>query len=73
MHMSDISCSCFHFQVLELVRNPDMIEEVLQNEDGAIDALKPKQEKPQRITGDFGGLQTTEAKIQEHGLKLSQV
>ncbi|XP_035494991.2 ubiquilin-1-like isoform X2 [Scophthalmus maximus] len=59
-------------QVLELVRNPDMIEEVLQNEDGAIDALKPKQEKPQRITGDFGGLQTTEAKIQEHGLKLSQ-
>ncbi|XP_062237797.1 ubiquilin-1-like [Platichthys flesus] len=59
-------------EVLELVRNPDKIEEVMCNEDSAIDELKPEQDNPEPINGDSDGLQKTEAKIQEHDVNLSQ-
>nr|XP_019959043.1 PREDICTED: ubiquilin-1 isoform X1 [Paralichthys olivaceus] len=55
-------------EVLELVRKPDMIEEVMRNED----ELKPEQNNPELINGDSDGFEKTEAKIQEHGLNLSQ-
>ncbi|XP_018524266.1 ubiquilin-1 [Lates calcarifer] len=59
-------------QVLELIRNPDMIEEMLRNEDRALDNLQTEQDNSETITGDSDSLQNTEAKIQGHGLKLSQ-
>lgn len=59
-------------QVLELIRNPDLIEEVMHNEDRALNNLKPEQNDPETITNDSDASQKTEAKIQEHYLKLSQ-
>ncbi|XP_041793600.1 ubiquilin-1-like [Chelmon rostratus] len=56
-------------QVLELARNPDMIEEVMHNEDRALNNLQPQQENPETITGDSDGAQKTDTK----SLKSSQV
>ncbi|XP_070761235.1 ubiquilin-1-like [Enoplosus armatus] len=56
-------------QVLELIRNPDMIEEVMNNEDRALDNVQPDQDNPDTITGDSGGLQKTDTK----SLKSSQI
>lgn len=50
-----------------------MIEEMLRNEDRALDNLQTEQDNSETITGDSDSLQNTEAKIQGHGLKLSQV
>ncbi|XP_071339242.1 ubiquilin-1-like [Trachinotus anak] len=60
-------------QVLELVRNPDLIEEVMRTEDRALNNLQPEQDNPETITGDSDGSQKTEPKIQEHSLKPSQI
>lgn len=59
--------------MLELVRNPDMIEEVIRNEHGAVNSSQPEQDNPETLSHDSNGLQKTEAKTQEHNLKLSQV
>ncbi|KAK5871098.1 hypothetical protein PBY51_003998 [Eleginops maclovinus] len=56
-------------QVLELIRNPDMIEDVMLDEDKALGNLQPKQENPENINSDSGGLQKTDTKC----LKLSQI
>ncbi|KAG7223457.1 hypothetical protein INR49_015561 [Caranx melampygus] len=58
-------------QVLELIRNPDLIEEVMHNEDRALGNLEPEQNVHETITNDSDAPQKTEAKVQEH-LKLSQ-
>ncbi|KAM9360676.1 LOW QUALITY PROTEIN: ubiquilin-1-like [Symphorus nematophorus] len=55
-------------QVLEFIRNPDLIDEVMHNEDKALDNVQPEQENPEIITGDSDGLQKTDTK----SLKLSQ-
>ncbi|XP_029998371.1 ubiquilin-1-like [Sphaeramia orbicularis] len=39
-------------QVLELIRNPDMIEEVLDSEDTELDNLRPMKNKPESISRD---------------------
>ncbi|XP_037634317.1 ubiquilin-1-like [Sebastes umbrosus] len=39
-------------QVMELARNPDMIEEVMHNEDRALNNLLPEQETSESIDGD---------------------
>ncbi|XP_075955314.1 ubiquilin-1-like isoform X1 [Anarhichas minor] len=56
-------------EVLELVRNPCMIEDVMHSEDRALNNLQPEQENPETITGDCAGLQKTAAKR----LKSSQI
>ncbi|XP_031712607.1 ubiquilin-1 isoform X2 [Anarrhichthys ocellatus] len=56
-------------EVLELVRNPCMIEDVMHSEDRALNNLQPEQENPETITGDCDGLQKTAAKR----LKSSQI
>ncbi|KAM6943713.1 ubiquilin-1-like [Lycodopsis pacificus] len=56
-------------QVLELVRNPCMIEDVMHSEDRALDNLQPEQENPETIAGDCDGLQKNAAK----SLKSSQI
>uniref|UniRef100_UPI0037E72CD4 ubiquilin-1-like n=1 Tax=Semicossyphus pulcher TaxID=241346 RepID=UPI0037E72CD4 len=38
-------------QVQELLRNPDMIEEVMHNEDRALNNMQPEQDDPETITG----------------------
>lgn len=65
LNCSISSCSCFPFQVLELVRNPHMIEEVMHNEDGALEHVQPEQD-PESVTDGF---QKTDTKRFE----LSQV
>ncbi|XP_068994548.1 ubiquilin-1-like isoform X2 [Embiotoca jacksoni] len=60
-------------QVLELIRNPDMIEEVMQNEDTALDHLQPEQDNAETCISCSDGLQKTEAKLQEQSLKQSQL
>ncbi|KAG8011959.1 Ubiquilin-1, partial [Nibea albiflora] len=56
-------------QVLELIRNPDMIEDVLHHGDRALDNLQSEQGNPETITGDSdSGFQKTDTKR----LKLSQ-
>nr|XP_020458078.1 ubiquilin-1 [Monopterus albus]XP_020458079.1 ubiquilin-1 [Monopterus albus] len=60
-------------QVLELVKNPDMIEEVIKNEDRALDNLQPEQSNSEAITKDSDGLQKTDPKIHGRSLKLSQI
>ncbi|TKS78596.1 Ubiquilin-1 Protein linking IAP with cytoskeleton 1 [Collichthys lucidus] len=56
-------------QVLELIRNPDMIEEVMHHGDRALDNLQPQQGNPETITGDSDSVfQNTDTKR----LKLSQ-
>ncbi|CAK6950532.1 LOW QUALITY PROTEIN: ubiquilin-1-like [Scomber scombrus] len=54
-------------QVLELIRNPDMIHEVMHNEDRALDNLQQKQDNSETITGDSDGLQENDS------LKLPQI
>ncbi|XP_039658880.1 ubiquilin-1-like isoform X1 [Perca fluviatilis] len=44
-------------QVTERVRNPDMIGEVMHDEDRALVNLQPEQENPESITGDSDGFQ----------------
>ncbi|KAM7416797.1 hypothetical protein PAMA_018727 [Pampus argenteus] len=39
-------------EILELVRNPDMIHEVMHNEDRALNNLQPEQEDSENITSD---------------------
>ncbi|XP_028270135.1 ubiquilin-1-like [Parambassis ranga] len=58
-------------QVLELIRNPDLIEEVMQNE--ASDSMQAEPSNAETITVQSDGLQKTAAKTQEQSLKLSQV
>uniref|UniRef100_A0A668AX60 Ubiquilin 1 n=1 Tax=Myripristis murdjan TaxID=586833 RepID=A0A668AX60_9TELE len=58
-------------QILELARNPEMIQEMMRNQDRALGNLQPAQGNSETITGGCDGLQKTE--IQEHGLNLSQV
>lgn len=67
------SRSCSHFQVLELIRNPDLIEEVMYNEDRALGNSEPEQNVHETTTNDSDAPQQTEAKVQEHNHKLSQV
>lgn len=45
-----------------------MIEEVVRNEDRALNNLQPEQENPETVTGDSDGLQKTDTK----SVKLSQ-
>ncbi|KAM4576716.1 ubiquilin-1-like isoform 2-T2 [Odontesthes bonariensis] len=52
-------------QVLELIRNPEMIEGVMQNEDGALD-------DPEAIPGSSDIFQKMEAKTHQPSGKLSQ-
>ncbi|XP_010794991.1 ubiquilin-1 [Notothenia coriiceps] len=54
-------------QVLELIRNPDMIEDVMHDEDKALGNLQPKQENPENTNRDSGGNQKTDTK------RLSQI
>lgn len=56
-------------QVLELARDPDMIEKVMRNKDRVFGNLPPEQDSPETITGDCDGLQKTDTK----SLKLSQI
>ncbi|XP_073323091.1 ubiquilin-1-like [Pagrus major] len=56
-------------QVMELIRNPDMIEEVMHNEDRALNNMQPEQDNPETLTADSDGVQKSETKH----LKLSQV
>ncbi|XP_029916998.1 ubiquilin-1-like [Myripristis murdjan] len=58
-------------QILELARNPEMIQEMMRNQDRALGNLQPAQGNSETITGGCDGLQKTE--IQEHGLNLSQI
>ncbi|XP_058491166.1 ubiquilin-1-like [Solea solea] len=53
-------------QVQELLRNPDMIEEVMRNEERTLASckLQPQQDGRETVTGDSGDLQETEAKVQ---------
>ncbi|XP_040928221.1 ubiquilin-1-like [Betta splendens] len=53
-------------QVLELIRNPDMIEEVLHNKNGALDDSQPVQDNNKPPTHDWEGLVKTEEDVQEH-------
>ncbi|XP_008292803.1 ubiquilin-1 [Stegastes partitus] len=59
-------------QVLELIRNPDMIEEVMQREDRALGNLQPEKDDSETINGDSAGVQRTDAKRQEQSFKVSQ-
>ncbi|KAK5932430.1 hypothetical protein CgunFtcFv8_004132 [Champsocephalus gunnari] len=54
-------------QVLELIRNPDMIEDVMHDEDKALGNVQPKQENPENTNRDSGGNQKTDTK------RLSQI
>ncbi|XP_042344610.1 ubiquilin-1-like [Plectropomus leopardus] len=56
-------------QVLELVRNPDLIEEVMNNEDRALGNLQPEQADPRSISNDPGGFEKTDTE----SLNLSQI
>uniref|UniRef100_A0A3Q1IIA3 UBA domain-containing protein n=2 Tax=Anabas testudineus TaxID=64144 RepID=A0A3Q1IIA3_ANATE len=60
-------------QVLQLVRNPDMIEEVIRNEHRALDSSQSEQENPETLTNESDGLQKTEVNTLEHSFKLSQI
>nr|XP_043882324.1 LOW QUALITY PROTEIN: ubiquilin-1-like [Solea senegalensis] len=53
-------------QVQELLRNPDMIEEVMRNEERTLASckLQPQQDGRETVSGDSGDLQETEAKVQ---------
>lgn len=63
--------SFFKLQVLELIRNPDLIEEVMQND--ASDIMQAEPSNPETITVESDGLQKATAKTQEQSLKPSQV
>ncbi|XP_033947742.1 ubiquilin-1-like isoform X1 [Pseudochaenichthys georgianus] len=54
-------------RVLELIRNPDMIEDVMHDEDKALGNVQPKQENPENTNRDSGGNQKTDTK------RLSQI
>lgn len=54
---------------MELIRNPDLIEEVMHNEDRALNNMHPETDKPETVTADSDGNQKSETKH----LKLSQV
>ncbi|XP_070689392.1 ubiquilin-1-like [Pempheris klunzingeri] len=51
-------------EVLELVRNPDMVEEVMNNEDRALGNLQPEHNNPETNAGDSNGLQKSDTQIQ---------
>ncbi|KAE8292088.1 Ubiquilin-1 Protein linking IAP with cytoskeleton 1 [Larimichthys crocea] len=55
-------------QVLELIRNPDMIEEMMHHGDRALDNLQPEQGNPETTGDSDSGFQNTDTKR----LKLSQ-
>ncbi|KAK2837175.1 hypothetical protein Q5P01_014387 [Channa striata] len=59
-------------QVLELVINPDMIQDAIQNKDRPLDNLQPEQDNPETITDPSDGLQKTERKIPTHNPKLPE-
>lgn len=54
---------------MELIRNPDLIEEVMHNEDRALNNMQAEPDKPETVTADSDGSQKPETKH----LKLSQV
>lgn len=58
---------------MEVIGDPDVIEHVLQNEDRELNNIPPEHNNCKTLTSDFDVLQKTEAKIQQHSLKLSQV
>ncbi|XP_022054766.2 LOW QUALITY PROTEIN: ubiquilin-1 [Acanthochromis polyacanthus] len=58
-------------QVLELIRNPDMLEGVMENEDRALGNLQPEQDNSETLTKDSDGRERTE-KIKENSVKVSQ-
>ncbi|XP_029296072.1 ubiquilin-1-like [Cottoperca gobio] len=49
-------------QVLELIRNPDMTEAVMHEEDRALGNLQPEQENSESISSDSDELQKTDTK-----------
>lgn len=53
-------CTYLSFQLLELIKNPDMIEEMMNNEDKALENLQSEQENPEVITDNSD----PEAKLQ---------
>ncbi|XP_036954878.1 ubiquilin-1-like isoform X1 [Acanthopagrus latus] len=55
-------------QVMDLIRNPDMIEEVMHDEDRALGNTQPEQDNHETVTADPDGNQNSETKH----LKLSQ-
>lgn len=61
---SDILSMFLHFflsfQLLELIKNPDMIEEMMNNEDKALENLQSEQANPEVITDNSD----PEAKLQ---------
>ncbi|XP_041855089.1 ubiquilin-1-like [Melanotaenia boesemani] len=59
-------------EVLELFRNPDMIEELMQNEDRALDNLPSEQGNPKITSASSGILQEKQAKTQQRSLKQEQ-
>ncbi|XP_047447585.1 ubiquilin-1-like [Mugil cephalus] len=60
-------------QVMELIRNPDMLDEVIQPEGRALDSLQPEQDKPETVPGHSDGRRRTDSKIREHSLNLTQI
>ncbi|XP_059194103.1 ubiquilin-1-like [Centropristis striata] len=56
-------------QVIELIRNPDMIEEIMHDEDRALNNLQPEQENPETSTGGSDVFQDKETQ----SLKLPQI
>lgn len=54
---------------MDLIRNPDMIEEVMHDEDRALGNTQPEQDNHETVTADPDGNQNSETKH----LKLSQV
>ncbi|KAF7668119.1 hypothetical protein LDENG_00029300 [Lucifuga dentata] len=60
-------------QVLELVRNPDMIQEVMHNQNSTLANFQQVQRYTEFINGDSDRIQMTDMKTQEHSLTPSQV
>ncbi|XP_026177540.1 ubiquilin-1-like isoform X2 [Mastacembelus armatus] len=59
-------------QVLELLRSPDMIKEMIHNEDAALDNLQSEHNNPETITAESDDHQKTQAKIPEDTINISQ-
>lgn len=55
------------FQVLEFIRNPDMLEKEVFHEDKALDNLQPEEDNPEIITAESGG-QSSRVQVWDHVL-----
>ncbi|CAN9513150.1 unnamed protein product [Ophioblennius macclurei] len=60
-------------QVFELIRNPDMIDDVIPNEDRVLNNLPQEEENQEAIIGDLRNLQMLETKIEEYCVRLAQI